>query len=82
MTPPPYEEVAAIVAEWPSPAGYGPFIANRYGVPITTARRWINRCRRLGLLPSGTEDRPCPTCAGSGTVRWVGKTKTEAGGGG
>ncbi len=66
----PYEEIAEIVKGWPTPRGYGPYIAERYDVPIATARRWVYQARVQGHLPAGTDDRPCPACHGTGVARW------------
>jgi hypothetical protein len=66
----PYDEIAEIVREWPSPRGYGPHIAQVYRVPLATARRWVYQTRLRGLLPAGTGDRPCPSCQGSGVANW------------
>lgn len=66
----PLDEVAEIVRNWPTPTGYGPYIAGRWGVPLPTARRWIYQARQVGLLAPGTADRPCPACDGSGVSRW------------
>lgn len=66
----PYEEIAEIVRTWPTRSGYGRHIAGKYGVPFTTAQRWIRVARQRGLLPPGTEDRPCRWCGGSGRVSW------------
>lgn len=66
----PVEDIAAIVRNWPTSSGYGPYIAGRYGVPLATARRWVYETRRRGLLEPGTSDRPCPYCEGSGVSRW------------
>lgn len=65
----PYEEVAAFVREWPKLAGYGPAIAERFGVPVATARRWVNQARLRGYLPPGAE-HTCPTCGGTGKRAW------------
>ncbi len=66
----PYEDIAEIVREWPTARGYGPHIAERYQVPVATARRWVYQTRLRGLLPAGTDDRPCPACGGSGVANW------------
>ncbi len=66
----PYDDIAEIVRDWPTPRGYGPFIAGKYGVPLATARRWIYQTRLRGYLPAGTADRPCPTCEGTGVAHW------------
>ncbi len=66
----PYDEIAAIVKAWPSARGYGPHIAARWRVPLATARRWVYQTRLRGLLPAGTDDRPCPSCGGTGVANW------------
>jgi hypothetical protein len=66
----PVEDVAEIVRSWPTPNGYGPYIADRWGVPLGTARRWIYEARLAGLLAPGARDRPCRTCNGTGVTRW------------
>ncbi len=76
--PIPVDEVAAVVRDWPTAAGYGPYIADRWGVPLTTARRWVYEARKQGLLEPGTADRPCPACDGSGLTRWNDPTQAGA----
>lgn len=66
----PYEDVAAIVCTWPRVRGYVAHIAELYGIPVATARGWVAKTRRRGLLPPGTAARPCPACAGTGVARW------------
>lgn len=71
----PYEDVAAFVQAWPSATGYAPALAERYGIPVRTAHRWISETRRRGALPPGDSiRRRCPTCGGTGEVvtRWGG----------
>lgn len=75
----PLDAVADIVKNWPTPSGYGPYIAGRWQVPIATARRWIYQARLAGLLEPGTADRPCPSCDGSGVSRWGSRGWTEPG---
>lgn len=72
----PVDEVAQIVREWPTATGYCPHIAERWGVPITTARRWITEARRRGLLPPGGADRPCPVCKGTGVRAWHDRSRS------
>ena len=62
---PPLPEIAAIVADWPRLSGYGPHIADLYGVPIGVARAWIAQTRRAGLLPA-SGPHPCRHCQGTG----------------
>lgn len=50
----PYAQVAAIVAGWPRRQGYGPAIAERFGVPLATAGRWVAKARERGYLEPGT----------------------------
>ncbi len=75
----PYEEVAAIVRDWPTSRGYGPYIAGRFQVSLPTARRWIYEARVRGLLPAGTDTRPCPACDGTGLARWATRPRPHAG---
>lgn len=78
----PVKDVAAIVTEWTQTDrlhGYIDYIAEKYGLPRTTASRWVSETRRRGLLPPGTAPRKCRTCNGTGWVRWntpTGKRKT------
>ncbi len=73
----PFRDIARIVRDWPGTRGYGPHIAERFGVPIATARRWVYMTRVKGLLPSGMADRPCPTCDGTGVARWGNSTSAK-----
>lgn len=66
----PYTDIAAIVSTWDGSHGYGPHIADRFGVPLATARRWVYQTRRRGLLPAGTATRRCRYCAGTGVTAW------------
>jgi hypothetical protein len=73
MAPPPkipYLEVAAIVTGWPASRGYVNAIAERFGVPVSTARSWVRHTRNRGYLPSGVDGHPCPACQGTGVKRW------------
>ncbi len=69
---PPLVAVATIVAGWPLRTGYGPYIATRWGVALSTAQRWVREARQAGLLPTGTQERACRTCDGTGVVSWNG----------
>lgn len=59
----PYEDVATIVTEHPT--RYAPLMTERWGIPTTTAHRWVYQARLRGYLPKNP-DRPCPTCGGTG----------------
>ena len=65
----PVEEISELVNSWPRLTGYARAIAERYGVPLPTAYRWIAETRRRGLLARAGE-HPCPTCGGSGLRTW------------
>ena len=47
-----FDEHWAAVAEayWQGGAKPGPYVAEQWGVPVTTAHRWFRTCRALGLL--------------------------------
>ncbi len=75
----PLFEVAEIVRNWPTAAGYGPYISWSWGVPLATARRWVYEARRAGLLEPGTTGRPCPACNGTGVTRWQNGTPRPKG---
>lgn len=62
----PYEEVAEFVHSWPSQTKYALALAEKYGIPVASARRWINEARRRGYLPAGSDPRPCRLCGGTG----------------
>lgn len=66
MTRIPIDEVAQIVAAWPKPFGYGPYIAIRYSISPRTASVWVHKARKAGLLPPASEGHPCTHCDGTG----------------
>ena len=66
----PFAEVAAIAAA--NPTRYAPVLMERYGIPRTTANRWVREARLRGHLTSNL-DRPCRTCGGSGIMRYGNK---------
>lgn len=72
----PYLEVAAIVTGWPARTGYARAIADRFEIPVGTARSWVYYTRRRGYLPEGDADRPCRHCGGTGVVQWGATRRT------
>ncbi len=50
----PYDEVADIMRNWQLPNGLAAEVSNRYGIPLNTARGWIQTCRRRGLVSAST----------------------------
>jgi hypothetical protein len=68
----PYAEVAEIVRQ--NQKRYAPLIAERYGVPRTTAQRWAREARLRGYL-APVEERVCRTCGGTGVTRYGSGTR-------